>query len=72
MNIMVVKDYMDDIRKGSVIQDALVLPYHYSGILIRDGAPRFVRVPKQYCQTIKPIKNGKRKPSTKPKLKSKR
>lgn len=70
MNVMVVKDYMDDIRKGSVIQDALVLPYHYSGILMKDGVPRFVRVPKQYCQTIKPIENAKR--NTKAKLKATR
>ena len=69
MNVTVVKDYMDDIRKGSVIQDALVLPYHYSGILMKDGVPRFVRVPKQYCQTIKPIKNGKRKQGSKVQIK---
>lgn len=60
MNALVIKDYLDEVRKGTIIHDVRILPNHYSGIMVSSGRPVFVKVPKQYCETIKPTKHAKR------------
>lgn len=57
MNVIVTRDYTDEVRKGDIIHDVKVLPYHYSGLIIKEGKPIFARIEKRYCETIKPINN---------------
>jgi len=60
MNVIVTRDYTDEVRKGDIIQDVKVLSHHYSGLIIKNGRPIFARVEKRYCETIKPINNGRK------------
>lgn len=61
MNVIVIKDYSEDLRRGEIIEEVRETPNHYSGMHTSSSGTRFVRIHKSYCEPINPIKHAKRK-----------